>query len=108
MADMDKMLNAIKNIKIVSDEEAEKVDFVVCGYPPGHFSDDITTVCSKCGKAIVHRPHAPKRPPKICFACLPDAEVPHGRITESVANDVVAVNKTFEGVAMLKKKWGLD
>lgn len=57
---------------IVSDEEAELSAFVVCGDAelPYPFTDNVQTTCCDCGRAIVHRPHAPKRPPKICIACV--------------------------------------
>lgn len=58
----------LKNVKVVSMEDAEKADFCVCGWD-SYFPDDITTVCSACGRKIVHRPHAPKKPPKICLNC---------------------------------------
>lgn len=55
----------------VSAEEAETVDFVVCAPSewPTPFVDNVETVCAHCGRAIMHRPHAPKRPPKICVVC---------------------------------------
>lgn len=48
---------------------------VVCS-SSSHFEDDVHTVCSKCGKPIVHRPYVPEQYPKICIACtlLLDAE----------------------------------
>lgn len=57
-----------KEVKVVSQEDAEKVDFVVCG-PTSYFPDDVKTVCAQCRTPIVHRPHAPKRPPKVCMTC---------------------------------------
>jgi hypothetical protein len=59
------------NIKVVSEEEAEEADVVVC-MPIGstrYFTDDVETVCAECGTGIFHRPHAPKRPRKICVNC---------------------------------------
>lgn len=56
--------------EIVSDEAAELVDCVVC-VPDGvgEFPDNIHTVCADCDAPIEHRPHAPKRPMKICIEC---------------------------------------
>lgn len=54
--------------EVVSDAEAEAVDFVVCG-PISYFSDDIHTTCAFCGTPIVHRPNAPSGPPKVCMPC---------------------------------------
>lgn len=61
------------NTMIVSDEEAEKAEFVVCilaGQEEEIFKkDNISTKCADCGVDIVHRPSAPKTPPKICMEC---------------------------------------
>jgi hypothetical protein len=58
-------------IKVVSDEEAEQADYVVCCPigSPRYFDDDVETICSECGVGIFHRPHVPKRPRKICLDC---------------------------------------
>ena len=58
-------------IQIVSEEEAEQVDFVVCGDAgmATPWPNNIQTTCAMCGAAIIHRPHAPKRPAKICVGC---------------------------------------
>lgn len=50
-------------------EECEAASFVVCG-AVSFFSDDIHTICSSCGEAIVHRPYVPITPPKICVPCM--------------------------------------
>lgn len=56
------------DVSIVSSGEAlEQVSYVVCG-DVSNFPDDVHTRCS-CGAAIVHRPYAPKKPPKICLNC---------------------------------------
>jgi hypothetical protein len=60
-------------IQIVSDEEAEQADFVVCmPLGPSPFADNVTAKCCDCEQAIMHRPHVPKRPPKICITCAAD------------------------------------
>lgn len=59
-------------IQIVSDEEAEQSDLVLC-MPDGqgeYFLDDVRTTCALCGRRIHHRPHVPKKPPKICIYCV--------------------------------------
>jgi hypothetical protein len=56
--------------ELISAEDAERVDVVVCGYPPAAFPDeDLLTWCHDCACAIVHRPHAPKAPIKLCVHC---------------------------------------
>ncbi|MHB8576233.1 MAG: hypothetical protein ACYDCQ_12985 [Dehalococcoidia bacterium] len=59
-------------IKIVSDEEANEAEFVVCMLDGSgeYFNDDLRTSCFVCGRGIHHRPHVPKKPHKVCIACL--------------------------------------
>lgn len=56
------------DVLIVSAEEAETAEFVICA-PVGHFADDVRTHCLDCGAAVVHRPLAPRQPAKVCVAC---------------------------------------
>jgi len=50
-------------------EECEVASFVVCG-TESFFADDVHTRCAFCRTPVVHRPHAPVTPPKICFSCF--------------------------------------
>ena len=61
----------LRKIQVVSDEEAEEADIVVCctADMPRYFDDDVFTTCAECGSAIFHRPHAPKKPRKVCIEC---------------------------------------
>jgi hypothetical protein len=54
-----------------SDAEAELADALICARltSPLLLPDNLIDLCSKCGEAIQHRPHVPKRPPKICLEC---------------------------------------
>lgn len=58
-------------IKIVSDEDAERADFVVCLRvgASSPFTDNETGTCTRCGHAIFFRPYVPQKPPKICMQC---------------------------------------
>lgn len=56
------------HIEVVSEAVAEQAAFVVCA-STSHFVDDVHTNCAGCQKPIVHRPHAPLTPPKICITC---------------------------------------
>jgi hypothetical protein len=58
-------------ITVVSQERAEKAVFVVCAKADFEtpFDDNVETVCCDCDVAIIHRPHAPAAPPKICMEC---------------------------------------
>ena len=59
-------------IEIVdSDDEGETADVLVCARltSPLMRTDNLIDICSKCGEAIQYRPHAAKRPAKICMEC---------------------------------------
>lgn len=57
-------------ITIVSEMDAEECDLVICvSGQRFYFRDNIFTVCADCGGAIQHRPHVPKKPPKVCMGC---------------------------------------
>jgi hypothetical protein len=62
--------------KIVSQEEAETAEAVVCmRVGEGHeglFADNMRGACSTCGHAIYFRPHNPQKPPRICMQCFED------------------------------------
>ena len=57
-------------VPISTTEEAEDGDAVICGYPDmSNFDDDILSNCDYCSCNIIHRPHTPLGPPKICLKC---------------------------------------
>lgn len=59
-------------LKVVSEEEAETADAVVClrkADDPGYFQDNLTGTCNDCGAEVVFRPTAPKAPIRICVQC---------------------------------------
>lgn len=59
-------------ITVVSGEDAEKAEFVICARKttPAHFAGDDSGVCCACGEEVRFRPHAPKKPPKMCMECM--------------------------------------
>ena len=59
-------------VEVVSDEEAEAVEYVVCmpASTPSPFKDNLTGFCCACGIKVIHRWHAPRKPPKICMECM--------------------------------------
>jgi hypothetical protein len=61
----------MQHVDVVSDEEAEQADMVIClpDAGPRYFTDDLTATCAECGVVIRHRPHVPKRPRKVCIHC---------------------------------------
>ncbi len=61
-------------MKVVTPEEAERADFVVCirKGEPSPFTDNLEGECAWCGHAVAFRPHAPKNPPRVCGACFFD------------------------------------
>jgi hypothetical protein len=58
-------------IGVVSAAEAEQIAYVVCGSASDSspFTDNVGTTCGMCGAAIIHCPHAPAAPMKICIGC---------------------------------------
>lgn len=58
-------------IKVVSQAELEMCDYVVC-MPVGlsSFEDNLTGSCCECGQKIMYHWHAPRKPKKICLACM--------------------------------------
>lgn len=70
------MSDLLKGIKVVSDEEAEACDYVICmPEGPSPFDDNLTGFCCKCGIKVMYRWHAPRKPPKICMKCLVDEQL---------------------------------
>lgn len=59
-------------VEVVSPEAAEQADAVICALAvgPRYFRDDVETTCHDCRRGIIHRPHAPKRPIKLCMDCV--------------------------------------
>lgn len=64
-------------INVVSDEECEQADAVVCAHAtiPLYFRDNVTGPCADCGDLLQWRPHAPKKPPKVCMRCIEIREI---------------------------------
>ena len=62
----------MKKVKVVSDAEAEEVDFVVCmpADTPSPFTDNLTGFCCECGIKVIYRWHAPRKPKRICMECM--------------------------------------
>lgn len=61
----------LDKIKVVSDEEADAADFLVCipADAPSPFADNLKGYCSHCGVQVQYRWHAPRKPKPICVAC---------------------------------------
>ena len=62
----------LSDVRVASDEECEKCDWIVC-IPwdgPHYFSDDVKDNCAVCNIAVRHRPSAPKQPARICMDCM--------------------------------------
>jgi hypothetical protein len=59
----------MNEIEIGDGEEAE---FIVCSLlsDPLILSDNIISVCCKCGELIQHRPHIPKGLRTVCMPCM--------------------------------------
>jgi len=63
-------------IPIISDEEAETCDYVVCmpADTPSPFDDNLTGFCCKCGCKVHYRWHAPRKPKRLCMNCFATLE----------------------------------
>lgn len=61
-----------RGIKVVSKAKAEEAAYVVCAAwdGPTYFPNDLKGECSDCGKAVRFRPHAPKKPLRLCMECF--------------------------------------
>jgi len=66
------LIKGLPPVTIVSDDEAEKSDFVVCmpWGTPSPFTDNLSGFCSKCGCKVMYRWHAPRKPKKLCIECF--------------------------------------
>jgi len=65
------LIEGLPPVTIVSDDEAEKVDFVVCmPLGPSPFDDNLVGECCKCGIKVMYRWHAPRKPKKLCLDCM--------------------------------------
>ena len=58
-------------VTVVSQAQGERAAFVVCiGLTvPLTFADNRTGPCADCGDTLQWRPHAPRKPPKLCMDC---------------------------------------
>jgi len=57
-------------IPVVSDEQADECDFLVCSpLGPSPFDDNLIGACCKCGVTVMYRWHAPRKPKRICLDC---------------------------------------
>ena len=67
----DPLERLMKVAQVKSAEACEEVDLVLCvdATTPALFDDDVIAPCADCGRSVRHRPHAPKRPPKVCLPC---------------------------------------
>ena len=65
-------LSGLPPIPVVSDKEAEEVDYLVCvaANKLSPFPDNLTGFCFKCGVKIQFRWHAPRKPRRICIDCM--------------------------------------
>ena len=59
-------------INVVSDEEANACDYLVCmpWGTPSPFDDNLKGICSHCGVTVMYRWHAPRKPKRICLECM--------------------------------------
>jgi len=66
----DEIKKLIQKIPLVSDEEAEQSDYLVCApLGPSPFDDNLKGTCCKCGVTVMYRWHALRKPKRICLKC---------------------------------------
>jgi hypothetical protein len=60
------------SISVVSDEEAEECDYLVCvtADTPSSFPDNLVGFCCECRVPVIYRWHAPRKPKRICMRCM--------------------------------------
>ena len=58
-------------VTVASQAQGERAALVVCiGLTvPLTFADNRTGPCADCGDTLQWRPHAPRKPPKLCMDC---------------------------------------
>lgn len=84
--------------QIVEPADAEEAHFMMCAPPwASTHADDVITQCDGCGQPIVHRPHVPTRPPKLCLRC---GTV---RLTTLAADDQVAIVTTATAADFIRE-----
>lgn len=91
-------------VEIDEDGNGEHADAVVCMRltTPLLMPDNQLDICSKCGEAIQHRPHVPKRPPKVCMECVaPDAA---RAARKGELHSIITTKTAGELAAYLRKK----
>ena len=58
-------------VSVITPAEAEAAAMVICAFPPPSApGENVLTWCHDCGRAIVHRIHAPRAPIKVCLLCF--------------------------------------
>ena len=60
-----------REIPIISDDDAENVDFLVCSRARDELllPDNFVGECCVCGVKVEYRWHAPRKPKRICMEC---------------------------------------
>lgn len=61
-----------EKLEVAKPGDGEDVDVVVCRLitDPLMFPDNLVAPCSKCFRLVQFRPHAPKKPQRICDECI--------------------------------------
>lgn len=86
-------------MKVVTPADGELADIIVCHLvtDPLMMPDNLVAVCRMCPRLIQFRPHAPKRPPKVCDECATAEMAKHKEnllmVTETTAADVQAFRR---------------
>jgi hypothetical protein len=92
------------SIEFDSDGNGEHADMVVCRRltSPLLMPDNLIDLCAKCGEAIQHRPHVPKRPPKVCLECV--SPLANKAAAKGELHSILTPEAVCEIAAHLRKK----
>lgn len=73
-------------------DEIRKCDFVVCVLASAQvpLPDNVFDFCCECGEEVQLRPHVPKGPKRICYACARklDPELGRPMISQRTADEI--------------------
>jgi hypothetical protein len=76
-----------EKLEVAKVGDGEDFDVVVCRLAPHGvpllFPDNLVEPCSKCFRTVQFRPHAPKKPRRVCDECI-RPEIEERRKTEDV------------------------
>jgi len=74
-----KLVTPFATVEVVSDEECERANYVVCALvrdEPSPVPNSYQTSCCECFRLIWVSPYSPLTPPKVCIECAAQMVLP--------------------------------